>query len=50
VESLNEKAIGRHRYRWEDNIKMDLKEMELEGVDVDQFRDIINTAMKLLVP
>jgi hypothetical protein len=27
------RPLGRHRYRWEDNIKMDLKEMWLEDVD-----------------
>jgi hypothetical protein len=32
------KAIGIPRCRWEDNIKMDLQEMELEGVDVDQIK------------
>jgi hypothetical protein len=26
-------ALGRYRRRWEDNIKMDLREMVLEGVD-----------------
>jgi hypothetical protein len=27
------KTLERPRYRWEDNIKMDLREIELEGVD-----------------
>ena len=36
------KPLGRHRHRWEDNIKMDLQEVEFEGmywIDVDQDRD-----------
>jgi hypothetical protein len=34
--------LGRHRCRWEDNIRMDLRETGLEGVDwinLDQDRD-----------
>jgi hypothetical protein len=27
------KALGRPRYNWEDNIKMDLKETMCEGMD-----------------
>jgi hypothetical protein len=27
------RPLGRHRRRWEDNIKMDFREMELESVD-----------------
>jgi hypothetical protein len=26
------RPLGRPRHRWEDNIKMDLREIELEGV------------------
>ena len=40
------------RRRWEDNIKMDLNEIEWEGldwiqvaVDRDKLRDVVNTAM-----
>ena len=36
------KPLGRPRHRWEDNIKMDLQEVECEGmywIDVDQDRD-----------
>jgi hypothetical protein len=35
-------GIGRHRHRWQDNIKMDVKEIVYEGVDwinVAQDRD-----------
>jgi hypothetical protein len=28
-----ERSFGRPRYRWEDNIKMDVKEIGWEGVD-----------------
>jgi hypothetical protein len=27
------RALGKSRHRWDDNIKMDLKETEWEGVD-----------------
>jgi hypothetical protein len=27
------RPLGRHRHRWDDNIRMDLKEMGWEGVD-----------------
>jgi hypothetical protein len=43
--------------RWEDNIKMDLMEIELEGVDWihlsqnrDRWRALVNTVMNLQVP
>jgi len=32
-EPERKRPIGRHRRRWEDNIKMDLKEIRLEGVE-----------------
>jgi hypothetical protein len=42
--------------RWEDNIKMDLREIGLEGVDWiqltqdnDQWRAVVNTVMNLRV-
>jgi hypothetical protein len=27
------RSFGRHRRRWEDNIKMDIREIRWEGVD-----------------
>jgi hypothetical protein len=45
--------LGRSRSRWEDNIKMDLREIGLNGmdlidlaVDMDQWRAIASTVMK----
>jgi hypothetical protein len=49
--------LGRHKRRWKDNIKMELKELELCDVDwihVDQDRDqwraLVNTVMNFRVP
>jgi hypothetical protein len=48
---------GRPRCRWEDNIKMDLKEIGIDGViwiqlaqDRVQLRAFVNMAMNLQVP
>jgi hypothetical protein len=48
---------GRPKCRWDDNIKMDIKEMEREDVewvylaqDRDHWRDLVNIAMNLRVP
>jgi hypothetical protein len=48
---------GRTRRRWVDNIKMDLREIELDGInwidlarDRDQWRALVNTVMNLRVP
>jgi len=53
----NEYNIGRPRYRWKDNIRMDLWKIRWEGVEWmhlaqngDQWREIVNTVMKRLVP
>jgi hypothetical protein len=47
---------GRFRHRWEDNIRMDLREVGREGVDWmhmaqdrDQWRAVVKTVMKLRV-
>jgi hypothetical protein len=47
----------RPRKRWEDNIKMDLREIGWGGVDwidlaqdMDQWRALVNTLMNLQVP
>ena len=49
--------FGRHRHRWEFNMKMDLQEMEWEGmdcIDLAQGRDrwwtLVNAVMNLRVP
>jgi hypothetical protein len=49
--------LGRSRCRWEDNIKMDLQEVEWEGVDWidmaqdrDRWRAVVNAVMNLRVP
>jgi len=51
------RPLGRSRHRWEDNIRMDLKEIGCEGVgwvhlvqDRDQWRPLVNTVMNLRVP
>jgi hypothetical protein len=50
------KPLGRTRRRWE-YIKLDLKEISLEGVDCiyltqdrDRWRALVNTVMNLRVP
>jgi hypothetical protein len=47
----------RHRHRWKDNTKMDLREIGcwvLDWIflaqDKDQWRALVNTVMNLLVP
>jgi hypothetical protein len=51
------RLLGRPRYRWEDNIKMDLLEVGWKGVDWidmaqgrDRWRAVVNAVMKLRVP
>jgi hypothetical protein len=51
------RPLGRSRDRWEDNIRMDLKEIGCEGVgwvhlvqDMDQWRPLVNTVMNLRAP
>jgi hypothetical protein len=50
------KPLGRPRRRWEDGIRMDLREIGLGGVDGiqldqdgDRWRDLVNTVMNLQV-
>jgi hypothetical protein len=50
-------SLGRPRRRWEDNIKMDLKEIGFDYVDWihlvqdrDRWRALVNTVMRLRVP
>jgi hypothetical protein len=49
--------FGRPKYRWEDNIKTDLKEMEWEDVnwirltqDMAQWPALVNTVVHFRVP
>jgi hypothetical protein len=51
------RSLGRPRPRWMDNIKMDLREIEWDGMDWtdlaqdrDQWRALVNTVMSLRVP
>jgi hypothetical protein len=51
------RPLGRPRRRWEDNIKMDLREVWCGGADLidlaqdrDRWRAVVNTVMNLRVP
>jgi hypothetical protein len=51
------RPLGRPRRRWVDNIKMDLRKREWDGVDWielaqdrDQWRALVNTVMNLRIP
>jgi hypothetical protein len=51
------RPLGRPRRRWDDNIKMDLKEVVCEGMDWieltqgrDRWRALVNAVMNLRVP
>jgi hypothetical protein len=51
------RPLGRPRHRWEDNLKMDLREIWTDGVnwiqlaqDRVQWRAFVNTVMNLWVP
>jgi hypothetical protein len=51
------RPLGRPMCRWEDNIRMDLREIQWEFVDWihmdqdrDQWRALVNTVMNLQVP
>jgi hypothetical protein len=51
------RPLGRPKRRWEDNIKMDLREIGWDGMvwidlaqDKDQGRDLVNTVMNLWAP
>jgi hypothetical protein len=51
------RPLGRPRRRWEDNIKMDLREIRIDGAnwirlaqDRVQWRAFVNTVMNLRVP
>jgi hypothetical protein len=48
------RPLGRPRRRWVDNIRMDLKDIGLDWIDLapdrDQWRVLVNTVMNLRVP
>jgi hypothetical protein len=51
------RPLGRPRRRWEDNIRMDLREIGWGGMDWidpaqdrDQWKALVNTVMNLRVP
>jgi hypothetical protein len=51
------RPLGRPRHRWVDNIKMDLTEIGLDGMDWvdlaqdrDHWRALVNTVINLRVP
>jgi hypothetical protein len=51
------RPLGRPRRRWEDNIKLHLREIGWDGMDwihvaedMDQWRALVNTVMNLRVP
>jgi hypothetical protein len=51
------KSLGRSRHRWEDNIEMDFKEIEWEGVDWinlakdrDKWQALVKMVIKIWVP
>jgi hypothetical protein len=51
------RLLGRPRRRWEDNIKMDLREIGIDGAnrmhltqDRVQWRAFVNTVMNLRIP
>jgi hypothetical protein len=55
--SEEKRPVGRPRRRWVDNIKMDLREIEGDGMDWidlvhdrDQWRALVNTVMNLWIP
>jgi hypothetical protein len=52
-----QRPLGRPRRRWVDNIKMDLRQIGLNGMnwidlvqDMDQWRALVGTLMNLRVP
>jgi hypothetical protein len=55
--SENKRPLGKPRHRWEDNIKMDLREIGIDGAnwihlarDSVQWRGFESTVMNLWVP
>jgi hypothetical protein len=57
LRKAGKRPLGRPRRRWEDNIKMDLREIGWGGMywidlvqDRGQWRALVNTVMNLQVP
>jgi hypothetical protein len=55
--SEGKRLLGRPGHRWEDNIKMDLREIGIDGAkwiqlaqDRVQWRAYVNTVMNLRIP
>jgi hypothetical protein len=55
--SEGERPLGRPRHRWEDSIKMHLKEIKLQGVvwlhlaqDRDQWQVLLDIEMNICLP
>jgi hypothetical protein len=51
------RPLARHRHKWEVNMKMDLQEVEWEGMDWidlaqerDRWRTLVNAVINLRVP
>jgi hypothetical protein len=51
------RPLGRHKNRWEDNIKMDIQKLGCGGMDWielaqdrDRWQALVNVVMKLRVP
>ena len=55
--STGKRPLGRPRHRWEDNIRMDIKEIGINtsnwvdsAQDRDYWRAVVNAALNLWVP
>jgi hypothetical protein len=51
--SEGKRPLGRPKYRWGNNIKLDLREMgrgDMDWIDLAQWRALVNTVMNLQVP
>jgi len=51
--SEGKRPFGRHRFRWDDNIKMDLQEVAygvMEWMELAQDRELVNAVRNLRVP
>ena len=55
--SRGKRSLGRHRRRWEDNIRMDLEEIGINAgnwvdsaQDRNYWRTLVNAALNLRVP